>query len=126
MCSQLKMAYFDSFSAEEIKSSPSESPLMKKKDSLKEQDEIKAAMDNRIGADDRSPATEVAAPPRRAAAEERMVSFNLGDVEEVPERERLPRTEMKETSIDSGELGKSCRHYHLSDCGVYCTLIVLL
>ncbi|XP_060107661.1 sodium-dependent phosphate transporter 1 [Heteronotia binoei] len=89
---------------QEIKSSPSESPLMKKKDSLKEQDEVKAAVDNRIGADDKSPATEVSVAPRRAAAEERMVSFNLGDLEEVPERERLPRTEMKETSIDSGAM----------------------
>ncbi|KAL8174113.1 UNVERIFIED_CONTAM: hypothetical protein K2H54_038516 [Gekko kuhli] len=89
---------------QEIKSSPSESPLMKKKSSLKEQDEIKAVMDNRNGADDRSPATEVSAVPRRAAAEERMVSFNLGDLEEVPERERLPRAEVKETSIDSGAM----------------------
>lgn len=118
MYSQLKMANYNTFSAEEIKSSPSESPLMKKKDSLKEQDEIKAAIDNRIGADDRSPATEVSAAPRRAAAEERVVSFNLGDLEEVPERERLPRTEMKETSIDSGELGKRLQQLslHLSHC----------
>ncbi|XP_054854418.1 sodium-dependent phosphate transporter 1 [Eublepharis macularius] len=89
---------------QEIKSSPSESPLMKKKGSLKEQEEIKAVMDNQIGADDRSPAAEVPAVPRRAAMEERMVSFNLGDLEEVPERERLPRVEMKETSIDSGAM----------------------
>ncbi|XP_048368794.1 sodium-dependent phosphate transporter 1 [Sphaerodactylus townsendi] len=85
----------------EIKGSPSESPLMKK-NSLKEQDEIKATMDNRIDTEDRTPATDVSALPRRVAAEERMVSFNLGDLEEVPEREKLPRVEMKETSIDSG------------------------
>nr|XP_056716268.1 sodium-dependent phosphate transporter 1 [Euleptes europaea] len=130
---------------QEIKASPSESPLMKKKNSLKEQDEIKAAMDNRLGADDRSPAAEVSAVPRRAAVEERMermVSFNLGDLEEVPERERLPRVEMKETSIDSGAMQlpnghlvqfnqavsnqmTSSGHYHTvhKDSGIYKELL---
>ncbi|KAF7236711.1 Sodium-dependent phosphate transporter 1 [Varanus komodoensis] len=83
---------------QEIKPSPSESPLMKKKTSLKEQEESKAASE-----DDQSPAAEGSSVPHRAA-EERMVSFNLGDLEEIPERERLPRVEMKETSIDSGAM----------------------
>lgn len=75
---------------------------MKKKSSLKEQDETKVTLENCMSGEDRSPAA-AAAAPHRAAVEERMVSFNLGDLEEVPERERLPRVEMKETSIDGGE-----------------------
>ncbi|XP_062995570.1 sodium-dependent phosphate transporter 1 [Elgaria multicarinata webbii] len=129
---------------QEIKSSPSESPLMKKKSSLKEQDEIKATLDNRIGDNgDRSPTAEVSSVPHRAAVEERMVSFNLGDLEEIPERERLPRVEMKETSIDSGamqlpngslvqfshavsnQVSSSGHHYHTvhKDSGLYKELL---
>ena len=43
----------------------------------------------------------------RAVVEERTVSFKLGDLEEAPERERLPMDLKEETSIDStinGEL----------------------
>ncbi|XP_040479138.1 sodium-dependent phosphate transporter 1 isoform X2 [Ursus maritimus] len=40
--------------------------------------------------------------PLRAVVEERTVSFKLGDLEEAPERERLPSVDLKEeTSIDS-------------------------
>ncbi|KAJ6658728.1 hypothetical protein lerEdw1_019888 [Lerista edwardsae] len=89
---------------QEIKSSPSESPLMKKKDDLKEQDEVKVAVDSRASvAAAGSSGPEVSSVPHRAPAEERVVSFNLGDLEEVPEHERLPRVEVKETSLDSGE-----------------------
>uniref|UniRef100_A0A8C6XAM6 Phosphate transporter n=1 Tax=Naja naja TaxID=35670 RepID=A0A8C6XAM6_NAJNA len=75
---------------QEIKRSPCESPLMRKKDSLKEQDEVKVS----------SPAD----APHRAALEERAVSFNLGDLEEMPEGEKLHKVEMKETIIDSGAM----------------------
>ncbi|PNI14639.1 SLC20A1 isoform 4, partial [Pan troglodytes] len=40
--------------------------------------------------------------PLQAVVEERTVSFKLGDLEEAPERERLPSVDLKEeTSIDS-------------------------
>ncbi|KAL7981301.1 hypothetical protein Chor_002197 [Crotalus horridus] len=81
----------------EIKTSPSESPLMRKKNSLKEQDEIKTT-DNSI-ADDEERSNTVDTVPHKAALEERAVSFNLGDLEEIPEREK-----MKETVIDSGAM----------------------
>lgn len=90
------------FPAGEIKLSPSESPLMKKKNSLKEQDEAKAALSSSSAAAG-SPVPEAAPVVHRAPAEERVVSFNLGDLEEVPERERLSRVEMKEISLDNGE-----------------------
>lgn len=83
-------------SAEEIKTSPSESPLMRKKNNLKEQDEIKTT-ENSI-ADEEERSNVVDTVPHKAALEERAVSFNLGDLEEIPEREK-----MKETVIDSGE-----------------------
>lgn len=41
--------------------------------------------------------------PPPAVLEERMVSFNLGELEETLEQERLPSLDLKETSIDSGE-----------------------
>lgn len=54
--------------------------------------------------DAKSPVADVGlAAPHRAAVEERTVSFNLGDLEEAPEQERLPSLDLKETSIDSGE-----------------------
>ncbi|XP_063167388.1 sodium-dependent phosphate transporter 1 [Candoia aspera] len=87
---------------QEIKSSPSESPLMKKKSSLKEQDEIKTTIDNSIADDEDRNST--ADMPHKAAIEERAVSFNLGDLEEIPEGEKLPKVEMKETIIDSGAM----------------------
>ncbi|XP_053905614.1 sodium-dependent phosphate transporter 1 isoform X2 [Cuculus canorus] len=83
----------------EIKSSPSESPLMEKNVGPKEDhEEPKVAL-----GDAKSPVADVRlAAPQRAAAEERMVSFNVGDLEEAPEQERLPSLDLKETSIDSG------------------------
>ncbi|KAL2774198.1 sodium-dependent phosphate transporter 1 [Daubentonia madagascariensis] len=85
----------------EIKSSPSESPLMEKKNSLKEdREETKLSLgDSESG----NPVSEVgsATVPLRAVVEERTVSFKLGDLEEAPERERLPSVDLKEeTSID--------------------------
>uniref|UniRef100_A0A8D0G3P4 Phosphate transporter n=1 Tax=Sphenodon punctatus TaxID=8508 RepID=A0A8D0G3P4_SPHPU len=88
----------------EIKSSPSESPLMEKKNSLKEDhDDPKMPLGNGVGDGDKSPIADVvSAVSHRAAVEERTVSFNLGDLEEAPEHERPPGAELKETSIDSG------------------------
>ncbi|XP_044519022.1 sodium-dependent phosphate transporter 1 isoform X2 [Gracilinanus agilis] len=84
----------------EIKSSPSESPLMEKKSSLKEDsEEAKLSLGD---GENRNSVSEVGAAsvPLRAAVEERTVSFKLGDLEEAPERERLPSVDMKETNID--------------------------
>ncbi|XP_017692851.1 PREDICTED: sodium-dependent phosphate transporter 1 [Lepidothrix coronata] len=83
----------------EIKSSPSESPLMEKNVGPKEeQEEAKVPL-----GDAKGPVADVgSAMPTRAAVEERMVSFNLGELEEAPEQERLPSLDLKETSIDSG------------------------
>lgn len=54
--------------------------------------------------DAKSPIADVgSAVPHRAAVEERTVSFNMGDLEEAPEQERLPSLDLKETTIDSGE-----------------------
>ncbi|XP_062934286.1 sodium-dependent phosphate transporter 1 [Cynocephalus volans] len=85
----------------EIKCSPSESPLMDKKNSLKEDhEETKLSLgDGESG----NPVSEVGPTtvPLRAVVEERTVSFKLGDLEEAPERERLPSVDLKEeTSID--------------------------
>lgn len=86
----------------EIKCSPSESPLMEKKNSLKEDHE-----ETKLSASDienRNPVSEIgpATLPLQAVVEERTVSFKLGDLEEAPERERLPSVDLKEeTSIDS-------------------------
>nr|XP_009679299.1 PREDICTED: sodium-dependent phosphate transporter 1 isoform X1 [Struthio camelus australis] len=86
----------------EIKSSPSESPLMEKNSSLKEDhEEPKVPLGNSVG-DAKSPVADtVSAVPHRAVVEEKTVSFNLGDLEEAPERERLPSLDLKETNIDS-------------------------
>ncbi|XP_068943663.1 sodium-dependent phosphate transporter 1 [Petaurus breviceps papuanus] len=89
----------------EIKSSPSESPLMEKKSSLKEdQEEAKLSLGD---AESRNPVSDggAATVPLRAAVEERTVSFKLGDLEEAPERERLPSVDVKETNIDSAMNG---------------------
>ncbi|KAL0620110.1 Sodium-dependent phosphate transporter 1 [Plecturocebus cupreus] len=86
----------------EIKSSPSESPLMEKKNSLKEDhEETKLSVSD---IENRNTVSEVgsATVPLQAVVEERTVSFKLGDLEEAPERERLPSVDLKEeTSIDS-------------------------
>ncbi|PNI14638.1 SLC20A1 isoform 1 [Pan troglodytes] len=86
----------------EIKCSPSESPLMEKKNSLKEDhEETKLSVGD---TENKNPVSEVgpATVPLQAVVEERTVSFKLGDLEEAPERERLPSVDLKEeTSIDS-------------------------
>ncbi|XP_015738509.1 sodium-dependent phosphate transporter 1 [Coturnix japonica] len=86
----------------EIKSSPSESPLMEKSGSLKEErEEPKVPLGDAPMGDAKSPSTEAAsAVPPRAATEERAVSFNLGDAEETPERP--PSIDLKETNVDGG------------------------
>lgn len=85
----------------EIKCSPSVSPLMEKKNNLKEDhEEAKLSLGD---IEVRSPISEVGPTtgPLRAVVEERTVSFKLGDVEEAPERERLPSVDLKEeTSLD--------------------------
>ncbi|XP_064031539.1 sodium-dependent phosphate transporter 1 isoform X2 [Pogoniulus pusillus] len=83
----------------EIKSSPSESPLMEKNIGPKEEhEEPKVPL-----GDAKSPAAEVgSAVPQRAAVEDRTVSFNLGDLEESQEQETLPSLDLKDSSIDSG------------------------
>lgn len=74
---------------------------MEKKNSLKEDhEEAKLSLGD---IEIRSPVSE-AGPvtvPLRAVVEERTVSFKLGDLEEAPERERLPSVDLKEeTSLD--------------------------
>ncbi|KAH0510957.1 Sodium-dependent phosphate transporter 1 [Microtus ochrogaster] len=84
----------------EKKSSPSESPLMEKKNNLKEDhEETKMSLGD---VENGNPVSEVqcATGPLRAVVEERTVSFKLGDLEEAPERERLPMDLKEETSID--------------------------
>ncbi|XP_052578845.1 sodium-dependent phosphate transporter 1 isoform X1 [Peromyscus californicus insignis] len=84
----------------EIKSSPSESPLMEKKNNLKEDhEETKMSLGD---VENGNPVSEVSCTtgPLRAVVEERTVSFKLGDLEEAPERERLPMDLKEETSID--------------------------
>ncbi|XP_036040678.1 sodium-dependent phosphate transporter 1 isoform X1 [Onychomys torridus] len=84
----------------EIKSSPSESPLMEKKNNLKEDhEETKLSLGD---VESGNPVSEVSCTtgPLRAVVEERTVSFKLGDLEEAPERERLPMDLKEETSID--------------------------
>nr|XP_048315967.1 sodium-dependent phosphate transporter 1 isoform X1 [Myodes glareolus] len=84
----------------EIKSSPSESPLMEKKNNLKEDhEETKMSLGD---VENGNPVSEMpcATGPLRAVVEERTVSFKLGDLEEAPERERLPMDLKEETSID--------------------------
>lgn len=63
-----------------------------------EQEEAKMPL-----SDAKGPAADAgSAIPLQAVVEERMVSFNLGELEEAPEQERLPSLDLKE-SIDSGE-----------------------
>uniref|UniRef100_A0A6I8P886 Phosphate transporter n=1 Tax=Ornithorhynchus anatinus TaxID=9258 RepID=A0A6I8P886_ORNAN len=88
----------------EIKCSPSESPLMEKKSSLKEDpEETKSS----LTAENKSPVSDGSsvALPLRAAVEEKTVSFKLGDLEEAPERERLSSVDLKETNIDGAMNG---------------------
>ena len=118
----------------EIKSSPSESPLMKKKESLKEADEMKAAAESRVDEDEEERS---GVPPQKMPSEERGVSFNLGDLEEIPEHGRHARVEVKEANLDSGGGGMplpngslvhqpaSTGHYHTvhKDSGLYKELL---
>lgn len=74
---------------------------MEKKKNLKEDhEEAKLSLSD---VESQSPAPEAghATAPLRAMVEERTVSFKLGDLEEVPERQRLPSLDLKEeTSVD--------------------------
>lgn len=74
---------------------------MEKKKNLKEDhEEAKMSLGD---IESQSPAPEVgpATMPLRAVVEERTVSFKLGDLEEVPERQRLPSLDLREeTSVD--------------------------
>lgn len=80
---------------------------MEKKNNLKEDhEETKMSLGD---VENGNPVSEVpcATGPLRAVVEERTVSFKLGDLEEAPERERLPMDLKEETSIDgtiNGEL----------------------
>nr|XP_033805182.1 sodium-dependent phosphate transporter 1 [Geotrypetes seraphini]XP_033805183.1 sodium-dependent phosphate transporter 1 [Geotrypetes seraphini]XP_033805184.1 sodium-dependent phosphate transporter 1 [Geotrypetes seraphini] len=93
---------------QEIKSSPSESPLMEKNRDMhrpilkQDSESIKLPLGNGICTEDKSTITNIvtAAIPPRTAVEERTVSFNLGDCEEGPERE------LKETNVDSAISGR--------------------
>ncbi|KAM6113401.1 LOW QUALITY PROTEIN: sodium-dependent phosphate transporter 1 [Phoenicopterus ruber ruber] len=86
----------------EIKSSPSESPL------IGEEHQPQGGSRGAQGGPWAMPRARLLdvgpAVPHRAAVEERTVSFNLGDLEEAPEQERLPSLDLKETSIDSGAM----------------------
>lgn len=79
---------------------------MEKKNNLKEDhEETKMSLGD---VENGNPVSEMpcATGPLRAVVEERTVSFKLGDLEEAPERERLPMDLKEETSIDgtiSGE-----------------------
>ncbi|XP_075300754.1 sodium-dependent phosphate transporter 1 isoform X2 [Opisthocomus hoazin] len=121
----------------EIKSSPSESPLMEKNVGPREDHEEPKVP---LGAA-KSPVADVAsAASQRAVGEDRTVAFNLGDPEDAPEPERLPSLDLKETSIDSGavrlpngnlvqftqQLGSGGQHqYHTvhKDSGLYKELL---
>lgn len=80
---------------------------MEKKNSLKEEhEEAKLSLSD---VESRSPSSETgpATVPLRAVVEERTVSFKLGDLEEAPERERLPSVDLKEeTSLDGAMNGE--------------------
>ena len=80
---------------------------MEKKNSLKEEhEEAKLSLGD---VETRSPGSETgpATLPLRAVVEERTVSFKLGDLEEAPERERLPSVDLKEeTSLDGATNGE--------------------
>lgn len=73
---------------------------MEKKNSLKEEHEEAKLGDMET----RSPVAETgpATVPLRAVLEERTVSFKLGDLEEVPELQRLPSVDLKEDSSLDG------------------------
>lgn len=108
-CSKTKQPPPHSFLGE-IKSSPSESPLMEKKTNLKEDhEETKLTLSDVEIQNSASEDGSVTVPPLRAVVEERTVSFKLGDLEEAPECDRFPSVDLKEeTNIDgsiNGEWG---------------------
>lgn len=85
----------------EIKSSPSESPLMDKKNMdqchiLKVESDVKLPIDSGVNAETKVPILDMVSVPSRAA-EERTVTFKMGDVDDVPEREK---SQSMETNID--------------------------
>ncbi|XP_069070423.1 sodium-dependent phosphate transporter 1 [Pleurodeles waltl] len=99
---------------ERHKSSPSESPLMaiksrERNSSLRKSDpeEVKIPLCNGICIENKG-SVECGDTPviPRAAAEERTVSFNLGDSDDVPEREKSSSQELKETNIDNAMNGR--------------------
>ncbi|OXB53699.1 hypothetical protein ASZ78_003272 [Callipepla squamata] len=75
---------------------------MEKNSSLKEEhEEPKVPLGHAPAGDAKTSTTESgSAVLQRAAMEERTVSFNLGDMEEAPER--LPGIDLKETNVDGG------------------------
>jgi len=74
---------------------------MEKSGGLKEEhEEPKVPPGDAPAGDAKSPSAE-AGPAGPQRAEERAVSFNLGDAEEAPER--LPSVDLKETNVDGGE-----------------------
>ncbi|KAG8574575.1 hypothetical protein GDO81_009230 [Engystomops pustulosus] len=85
----------------EIKSSPSESPLMDKKNMdqchiLKSEPDVKLPIECGVGVEAKVPISDMVSAPSRGA-EERTVTFNMGDMDDVPEREK---SQSMETNID--------------------------
>lgn len=85
----------------EKKSSPSESPLMDKKNMdqchiLKPEPDVKLPIDCGVAAETKVPIIDMVSVPSRAA-EERTVTFKMGDLDDVPEREK---SQSMETNID--------------------------
>ncbi|XP_075714758.1 sodium-dependent phosphate transporter 1 [Rhinoderma darwinii] len=83
------------------KSSPSESPLMDKKNIdqchiLKPEPDVKLPIECSIHAETKVPILDLVSVPSRAA-DVRTVTFNMGDMDEVPEREKC---RSMETNID--------------------------
>ncbi|KAM4037876.1 LOW QUALITY PROTEIN: sodium-dependent phosphate transporter 1 [Anomaloglossus baeobatrachus] len=90
----------------DIKSSPSESPLMDKKNMdechiLKSEPDVKLPIDTGVAAETKVPILDLVSVPSRAA-EERTVTFNLGDIDDIPEREK---SQSMETNIDQAVNG---------------------
>lgn len=94
---------------------------MEKKNSLKEDHEEAKLGDMET----RSPVAETgpATVPLRAVLEERTVSFKLGDLEEVPELQRLPSVDLKEASSLDGA-GNGEQHALGVEVALLCALWV--
>lgn len=85
----------------EIKSSPSESPLMDKKNIdqchiLKGESDVKLPIECGVNTETKLPILDLVSVPS-PAAEERTVTFKMGDVDDIPEREK---SRSMETNID--------------------------